>query len=60
MPIYVMQRRLGKGGFGQVWLGQRLINRKVTPAHKPNHVRHLVFFCHLLDVKHLMHACATF
>lgn len=45
MPIYVMQRRLGKGGFGQVWLGQRLINRKVTPAHKPNQARHSADMC---------------
>ncbi|BDA46424.1 probable casein kinase I isoform delta at N-terminal half [Coccomyxa sp. Obi] len=38
MPIYLVEKRLGKGGFGQVCLGRRLQQRKSTPANKPNKV----------------------
>eukprot|EP00195_Chlamydomonas_chlamydogama_P005702 CAMPEP_0202899676 /NCGR_PEP_ID=MMETSP1392-20130828/7848_1 /ASSEMBLY_ACC=CAM_ASM_000868 /TAXON_ID=225041 /ORGANISM="Chlamydomonas chlamydogama, Strain SAG 11-48b" /LENGTH=707 /DNA_ID=CAMNT_0049585925 /DNA_START=147 /DNA_END=2270 /DNA_ORIENTATION=+ len=27
-PVYLPDKKLGKGGFGQVWLGKRLIQRK--------------------------------
>lgn len=27
-PIYLPEKKLGKGGFGQVWLGKRLVSRK--------------------------------
>jgi hypothetical protein len=39
MPIYVVQHRLGKGGFGQVWLGERLINRRQLNPNKPHQAR---------------------
>jgi hypothetical protein len=38
MPVYLVEKRLGKGGFGQVCLGHRLQQRKVTPVNKPNSV----------------------
>lgn len=31
-PIYIPERKLGKGGFGQVWLGRRLVQRKRAGA----------------------------
>eukprot|EP00955_Chlamydomonas_euryale_P036271 350389-Chlamydomonas_euryale.AAC.2 len=27
-PIYIPEKKLGKGGFGQVWLGRRMVQRK--------------------------------
>lgn len=38
-PIYVVEQRLGKGGFGQVCRGTRLVPRKATVPGKPNEVR---------------------
>lgn len=38
-PIYVVEQRLGKGGFGQVCRGTRLVPRKVALPNKPNSVR---------------------
>ncbi|CAK0753731.1 hypothetical protein CVIRNUC_002242 [Coccomyxa viridis] len=38
MPIYKVGKRLGKGGFGQVFLAARMKQRKVTPVNKPNQV----------------------
>ena len=40
MPIYKVGKRLGKGGFGQVFLAARMKQRKVTPVNKPNQVHH--------------------
>ncbi len=38
-PIYVVEQRLGKGGFGQVCRGTRLVPRKVAVLAKPNQAR---------------------
>ena len=38
-PIYVVEQRLGKGGFGQVCRGTRLVPRKATVPGKPNEAR---------------------
>lgn len=41
MPNYRVGEKLGKGGFGQVFQGTRVQQRKVTPVNKPNQVRSL-------------------
>ena len=53
MPIYKVGKRLGKGGFGQVFLAARMKQRKVTPVNKPNQVHHLSPLCTIKP-------CATF
>ena len=48
MPIYIVDKRLGKGGFGQVCLGRRLQQRRSTPINKPNRVRYFFMLASLL------------
>ena len=43
-PVYVVDKRLGKGGFGQVYLGKRLPRRNV-PASRASPVCHCTAAC---------------
>mgnify|MGYP001807372952 CR=1 FL=1 len=41
-PAYIPDKKLGKGGFGQVWLGRRVIPAKKSSAKDTDQAASLV------------------
>ncbi len=48
-PVYIMDKKLGKGGFGQVYCGKRSTPTKDTDGSNANLVRGYLSSCLLLS-----------